>query len=98
MKSVIKRDWSDIEPKVYAFLIGGGVVGAVYVLLGYLGVDTAVLPTWVGPAITWAAGVIAGYLKQSTVTTSALVPGDGLASPANTATPSQLTPGPDHRA
>lgn len=67
IKTVITKAWTDIERKVYAFLIGGGVPAAVFAVLAYAGVDTSVLPAWLPLAITWLAGTVAGYLTPNVV-------------------------------
>jgi hypothetical protein len=73
-KSVIARDWSDVEPKVLAFAATGVTASVVIEVAGYLGFH---VNAGLASAIAVVVATVAGYVKKSTVKdgiVSAVVP------------------------
>jgi predicted deacylase len=66
VKTVTKRAWHDIEPKVLAFLATGLTAGVVVEAGDYVGIH-------VSPAlavlVSTVVAAVAGYIKKSTSTT-----------------------------
>ena len=60
---VLKRDWTDLESKVLAFLATGLTATAVVSAADYVGVH---LPDGLAALIVLVVGGIAGYVKSST--------------------------------
>ena len=61
--SVLKRAWTDLEPKLVAFLATGLTATAVVSAADYVGVH---LPDGLAALIVLLVGGIAGYVKSST--------------------------------
>ena len=61
--NVLKRAWTDIEPKLVAFLATGLTATAVVSAADYVGVH---LPDGLAALIVLLVGGIAGYIKSST--------------------------------
>lgn len=66
VKTVTKRAWHDVEPKVLAFLATGVTAGLVVEAGDYVGIH-------VSPAlavlVSTVVAAVAGYIKKSTSTT-----------------------------
>jgi hypothetical protein len=62
-KTVIKRTWADVEPKLYATLVSGSAVAALLTLLTLMHIQVSV---GVQDFLPLAAGLAAGYIKAST--------------------------------
>jgi len=61
--NVLKRAWTDIEPKLIAFLATGLTATAVVSAADYVGVH---LPDGLAALIVLLVGGVAGYVKSST--------------------------------
>ena len=61
--SVLKRAWTDLEPKLVAFLATGLTATAVVSAADYVGVH---LPDGLAALIVLLVGGVAGYVKSST--------------------------------
>ena len=61
--TVLKRAWTDIEPKLLAFLATGLTATAVVSAADYVGVH---LPDGLAALIVLLVGGVAGYVKSST--------------------------------
>ena len=61
--TVLKRAWSDLEPKLLAFLATGLTATAVVSAADYVGVH---LPDGLAALIVLLVGGVAGYVKSST--------------------------------
>lgn len=62
-KTVITRGWRDIEPKLYAALVSGGLVSAVLIVLALIGIHVSAPVLTLLPVL---ASLAAGYIKAST--------------------------------
>ncbi|TFB96514.1 MULTISPECIES: hypothetical protein [unclassified Cryobacterium] len=71
-KNVLKRAWTDLEPKLLAWLISGLTASILITGLDYVGVH---ISAGAAGAIVLIVGTIAGYIKASTTTVTA-TPGD----------------------
>lgn len=63
VKSTIVRTWTDIDPKVAAAFLSGGVASAVLIALHFAGIA---VPSSVEVLIGVACTIVGGYLKAST--------------------------------
>jgi hypothetical protein len=79
IKTVTRRAWSDIEPKVLAFLATGLSAGLVTEAANYVGVD---INPGLAVVIATCVASIAGYLKKSTAKTEIPAPAPVAAAPA----------------
>jgi putative flippase GtrA len=70
-KNVIKRAWTDLEPKLLAFLATGLTGTLIVGAADYVGVH--IDPT-LAVAVATVVATIAGYLKSSTTKVPAFVP------------------------
>ena len=68
-KSVITRDWNDLEPKLIAFLATGLTATALIQFAGYAGF--ALTPA-LASLIVVCVSAIAGYVKKSSQTVPTL--------------------------
>lgn len=66
VKTALTRAWTDIEPKVLAWIAAGGLLTVITIIIGYVD-PTFPIPVWVAPVVTYVGGLIAAYLKRSTV-------------------------------
>lgn len=62
-KTTISRAWTDIDPKIAAAFLSGGVASAVLIALHFAGIG---VPSSVEVLIGVACTIIGGYLKAST--------------------------------
>jgi hypothetical protein len=89
IKTVTKRAWHDIEPKVLAFLATGVTAGVVVEAGDYAGIH-------VSPAIavlvSTIVAAVAGYVKKSTSTTE--IPAVAPAPPAPVVAPAPVVVAP----
>lgn len=65
-RTLVKRGWSDIEPKIAAALVSGGVADGVVSVATAYGVH---IPTNVQTMIPYGLAILAGYLTPSAGTT-----------------------------
>ncbi|MBC7594541.1 MAG: hypothetical protein H7288_11485 [Kineosporiaceae bacterium] len=70
-KNVIKRAWTDLEPKLLAWLATGLTATLLISAAAYVGVD---ISAPLAGAIVLVVGTIAGYVKASTNVVPALAP------------------------
>jgi hypothetical protein len=68
-KVAITRAWTDLSPKVIAFLTGSGVVVVATYIAGLFDITLA---GWQIGLITLLAGGLAGYIKKGTIAVPSL--------------------------
>lgn len=87
-KNVIKRAWTDLEPKLLAWLATGLTATLLIDAAAYVGVPITVP---MAGAIVLVVGTIAGYIKSSTNVVTAIAP-EVVAIPAAPVAPVEVAP------
>lgn len=70
-KNVLRREWADIEPKLYVWLVSGGATAAV---AGAAEVAGYPLNAAGSVAVATAIGFLVAYLKSSTAKVAPVLP------------------------
>ena len=85
--TVLKRAWTDLEPKLVAFLATGLTATAVVSAADYVGIH---LPDGLAALVVLIVGGIAGYVKSSTNKVDTT--GEGAAAPVAVVAPEVVAP------